>query len=110
MSPGTKYKHYAPNCKIIIFSKQDEVLKQFVEKNISGGLKLLTVVKKRNILDMEKVETYNSEKTFAKDLYSNFRKWEKMYDIVLIERPDEIGVGTSVFNRLIKAAENNILN
>ncbi|MCL1901428.1 MAG: L-threonylcarbamoyladenylate synthase [Firmicutes bacterium] len=110
VSPGIKYKHYAPNCKIVIFSKQDEVLKKFIKQNILKGFKVLTVVKNQNFLNLEKVEIYSFETAFAKDLYSNFRKWEKIYDIVLIERPKDSGVGVSVFNRLIKAAENNILN
>ena len=110
ISPGTKYKHYAPNCKIIIFSKQDQTLKQFIKENEAKGLKILTVVKNQNSLNLPKAQVYNSETDFAKNLYSNFRKWEKIYDIVLVEKPNEFGVGTSVFNRLIKAAENNILN
>ncbi|MCL1901416.1 MAG: L-threonylcarbamoyladenylate synthase, partial [Firmicutes bacterium] len=110
ISPGTKYKHYAPDCKIIIFSKQNEVLKKFVEQKKAEGLKVLTVTKNQNFLNLENAETYNIETDFAKNLYSNFRKWEKTYDVVLIERPNEFGVGASIFNRLIKAAENNILN
>ncbi len=88
-SPGMKYKHYSPKAKVILFSKKD------FEKKVSE-------LKEEDIA----VIFFNNDiESYAKEMFSLFRKYDaERYDVILVEKVAEKGLGLALMNRLKKAS------
>lgn len=111
ISPGTKYKHYAPVCDIYLFDAfLAEKAGEFIDKKTAEGLNILAITKNVRNFNLNKIINYQDEFELAKNLYSYLRTWENIYDIILIEKPDDQGMGSSVLNRLLKASGGKIID
>lgn len=94
-SPGMKYKHYSPKAKVIVSPKNK--FKEIKNKNKN---KKIGIIKKGF-----------SQRNFAKRMFSKFREMDKKgYDIILVEKIKEEGLGVAIMNRLKKAASEIILH
>jgi L-threonylcarbamoyladenylate synthase len=88
LSPGMSYKHYSPDAKIILFSRDE--LEKLKEKYAD---------KKTEVIFHENVEDS------AKNLFSKFREADKKgAEIIFAEKVEEKGFGMALMNRLKKAA------
>jgi L-threonylcarbamoyladenylate synthase len=94
LAPGMKYRHYAPEAKLVLIEpsavhKIDEVVEQYRK----AGAKTAVI---RNT---------GSKAEFARNLFSALRDYDRMgYDVVVVEGTDEEGLGLAIMNRLRKAA------
>ena len=114
MSPGMKYRHYAPKTKcLLIYSNDIEKLIQKIneeielEKNILvlGTTSNLDKYKTDNKLDMG-----NSLEEISKNLFSLLRKVDSYkVNLVIIEGVKKEGLGLAIMNRLIRACEHNYI-
>jgi L-threonylcarbamoyladenylate synthase len=99
-SPGTKYPHYSPNARVIIFKKFP----------VSKLNKSIAYIGMKSLLPQfrNKAGIYRHCKTkldYAKSLFSFFRECEvKGIKIIYAEKTDEKGIGLAIMNRLKKAA------
>ena len=95
-SPGMKYRHYAPNAKLILVldkKKMKEVIKSY-----KGKVGVLSFGKKYN-------KNTKVLRNPSKDLFKTLREFdEEGYDIIISESMEEKGIGLAVMNRLKKAA------
>lgn len=92
-SPGMKYKHYAPNAKVILFKKTA------IEKLNPYKEKLKKQKKRFLVLEPEKI------KNFHKKLFKIFRDCDKKgIEYILIPAIEEKGIGLALMNRVRKAA------
>jgi len=111
LSPGMKYKHYAPNTKcLLIFSKDNfkfinEVKKIEQEKNILVLCKTSNTKHFKNAIPLG-----NNDLEISKNLFTTLRKVDQYnVDLVVIEGVINENLGLAIMNRLIKACSYNYI-
>ncbi len=110
MSPGLKYKHYSPKCKVVVVHGDLEKFKQTVEqkaKEYDGGVFVMCFDGEEDCFLLPCV-TYGAkddDKEQAKRLFGALRKLdEEGAKVVFARAPKQDGVGLAVYNRLLRAA------
>ena len=116
LSPGMKYRHYAPNSKcILVYSKDNNKMIQKINTLANKYNHPLIICCNENIESYEKFRTinYGSQKNLdeiSKSIFSSLRKVDSYNpDIVIIEGVDSKGLGLAIMNRLIRACEYNYI-
>ena len=113
MSPGIKYKHYAPTTKcLLVYSKDKEKLVQTINENIQGK-NAVVICKTKNI------EKYNAEykldmgetlEEITNNIFTLLRKADKYNaEIIAIEGVEKDGLGLAIMNRLLRACSHNYI-
>ena len=108
IAPGMKYRHYAPDKKLLAIKK--ELIAKI--SRISGNDKRIAVLCSNEIadeldVDLEVIKLGNEENLYeiAKNLFDAFRKLEKMeIEVAFVEMFPERGIGLAIRNRTLKAA------
>jgi len=108
LSPGMKYKHYAPNSKcILVYSKEN--VSEKIEEIAKKYNNPLVVCKSENIQKLKKLKTIDmgeSLEEISQNIFAILRKVDKYNpDIVIIEGVEKTGLGLAIMNRLIRACE-----
>ena len=114
MSPGMKYRHYAPKTKcLLVYSKDNDKLVDKINEEIEKNKNVLVLsttnnIKKfntKNVLDMGQ-----SLEEISRNIFTLLRKVDTYnVDLVLIEGVEKEGLGLAIMNRLIRACEHNYL-
>ena len=114
LSPGMKYRHYAPIAKCILVYGEKE--NNFIEKakEIAGEYKNpIILTKTENLSKIEKIKTMDmgeSLEEISKNIFTILRNVDKFDpDIVIIEGVEKQGLGLAIMNRLIRACEYNYI-
>ena len=113
LSPGMKYKHYAPRANVVIVKGSFDKFKEFVEKQTDDGLFALVFDEEISKL---KVNTLAYGKkgdslSQAHNLFKKLRELDKKNAKTVYARcPETEGVGMAVYNRLIRAAAFRVIN
>lgn len=106
-SPGTRYRHYAPRCRIALVPSAE------VEVALAGAAthdrRVGAIVGHDHEhavpAAMAVVATFTDAADLARQLYAAFRAAEEgAVDLLLVEMVDEAGVGRAVMDRLRRAA------
>lgn len=116
ISPGLKYKHYAPKAKLILIKGEGGNVKEEIQK-LSRYYRLKK--KRVGILNLEKNIKYKgvnlikflgkNNVAIAKNLFKSFREFDqKKIDIILINAIEESGLGIAIMNRIKKAAHKTV--
>lgn len=118
LSPGMKYRHYAPNSKcVLVYSENnsllvDKILKLSHEYNnplILSATENIATYHKENLLTIN-IGRKNNLEEIAKNIFATLRQVDKFNpDIVLIEGVKQEGLGLAIMNRLIRACEYNYI-
>ncbi len=113
ISPGMKYKHYAPNAKVIILECSREKFIDYVNHKSSENVAALCYNEDVNFIQV-KTFTYGSYKNpelQAKTLFDALREIDKdeSVEIVYAICPSKSGIGMAVYNRLVRAAGFEVL-
>lgn len=114
MSPGIKYKHYAPVTKsILVCSKENE---KMVEKiNELAQNKNVVILCKTNNLNKynakNKLAMGSTLEEISHNIFSLLRKADTYNaELILIEGVEKDGLGLAIMNRLIRACAHEIIN
>ena len=117
LSPGTKYKHYAPDAEaILVYSEDNEKLivkiNDLLKEN--QNKKVVIVASGENKAKYnQNVISYGSKNNtpeISKNLFRVLRQADKLKpDLIIIEGIVPMGLGKAVMNRLIKAASYNYI-
>ncbi len=114
MSPGMKYRHYAPNTKcILVYSEDENKMIEEINKQIENIGNVL-VLGKTSHLDKyntnNKLDMGESLEDISKNIFTLLRKVDS-YNIklVVIEGVKKEGLGLAIMNRLIRACEHNYI-
>ncbi|MDR1240995.1 MAG: threonylcarbamoyl-AMP synthase [Oscillospiraceae bacterium] len=103
-SPGTKYKHYAPNTKLILVSANKENFAEFV--NLKQECGALCFDDDANLIKIPKI-TYGNSNDPKEQFYKLFDALRKIDDLNLnifyVHSPKNHGLFLAVFNRLLRA-------
>lgn len=114
LSPGMKYRHYAPNAKcLLVYSKENENMINKINEIAKEHKNPLIVCHTNN------VEKYNAQNVIdmgqtleeiTKNIFKILRRVDPYNpDIVLIEGVEKEGLGLAIMNRLIRACEHNYI-
>lgn len=116
LSPGMKYRHYAPNSKcVLVYSKNNNKLVDKITELAGNYKNSLIICCSENSSYYSKVHTliYGSKdnlEEISKNVFSSLRKVDKYKpDIVFIEGVKSTGLGLAIMNRLIRACEYNVI-
>lgn len=113
LSPGMKYRHYAPNTKCMMVYSKDE--KNMIDKikDIAKDKNTLIICKDKNYNEYDakyKIAMGNTLEEIAHNIFSILRKVDKYnVDLVIIEGMEKEGLGLALNNRLLRACEYNYL-
>lgn len=110
MSPGMKYKHYAPNTKcILVYSKDNNLLINKIKELENDNT--LVICNTKNVNKYKNAITYgNSNEEISHNIFKILRSVDKMNkDLVIIEGVDKNNLGLAIMNRLIRACSHNYI-
>lgn len=114
--PGMKYKHYAPDCDVVVVqgaeAKTKEKISQLCQKEKASGKRVGVLAYKTSDFGEDMLVLSGKDNTgLAKVLFDALRSFDdKKIDIVFVQFSDDDGMGLAVKNRLYKAAGNNVIN
>ena len=114
LAPGMKYRHYAPETKVVLLDGDDENVAKFISREaeharigviLSDGDAHLAANTGAKLL------TYgDDDASEAHNLFSLLRSVDRLGCTVIYARlPDKKGIGLAVYNRILKAAGYEIL-
>ncbi len=114
MSPGMKYRHYAPNTKcVLVYSENEENLINKINEIIKDQENCLIMCKSKNLIRYNaknKIEMGNSLEEISKNIFTILRKVDSYnVDLVVIEGVEKTELGLAIMNRLIRACEHNYI-
>ena len=108
LSPGMKYKHYAPNTKcILIYSNDNDKLIHEMKKLESD--KTLVITNNKNIELFNNAIGYGETlEEISHNIFKILRQVDKEEkELIIIEGVTSEGLGLAIMNRLIRACSHN---
>ena len=119
ISPGMKYKHYAPNAPVILLDGTKEQIVSFIRNNSvkNANIAILayeddaTYIRNQLIhVDVYEFGTRGDELTQAHLLFKLLRDTDKKnYSVIYAPLPQKKGIGLALYNRMIRAAAHNTI-
>lgn len=107
-SPGTRYRHYAPEIPVIIWEKNKKEEIENILKLKNESLGFMGLHSPPENLNFKSVIIFNSIENYARGLFSGFRNFEKEgIQIVVAEWPSGEGIGLGLRDRISRAAGAN---
>lgn len=106
-SPGMKYKHYAPQARLILLDGSYEQYCDYIHAHAAPHVAALCYQGEGQRLPVEAVTygTAQDEWGQARELFDALRKLdERKFSLVYARCPKQEGVGLALYNRLIRAA------
>lgn len=106
-SPGTRYRHYAPGCRVRIAPAGQVDVE--VARAVTAGVHFGAVVHRDHADHLPPtatvIDTFTDAPDLARRLYTGFREAERAgVELLLVEAVAEEGVGRAVMDRLRRAA------
>lgn len=116
LSPGMKYKHYAPNAKcIMVYSPNNQNMIQKIQELIQKYKNVLVISCTENVSNynckyvLDVGSKYNLDE-ISRNIFTTLRKVDTYpIDLVIIEGVTKEEVGLAIMNRLIRACEYNYI-
>ncbi len=117
LSPGMKYRHYAPKSELVLLDGKRENIVEFIKKEGRAKIALLTYAEDYEFFSeaLPCASCYRfgrrtDEAERAHLLFSILRDIDKEnYDKIYAPLPETRGVGLALYNRMIRAAAHNII-
>ena len=113
LSPGMKYRHYAPKAPLILLDGDEESVLSFLQK--AQNAEKCTVICYDEELDLLRFERVipigarNDLKKQAEKLFAALREADAHdSDIIYAHLPPKEGLGLALYNRMIRAAAHTI--
>ena len=113
LSPGMKYKHYAPASPLVLLEGEDDAVADFLvaaQSRVNCAIlcysEEMPLLNNKNIID---VGARDDLATQAQTLFSALRETNSMsVDVIYAHLPTQNGLGLALYNRLIRAAAHTI--
>lgn len=110
LSPGMKYKHYAPDTKcLLVYSKDKNKLINKIKE--MEDKKTLVITNNDNLKYFDNAISYGQNlEDISHNIFKILRQVDNMdVDLVIIEGVEAIGLGLAIMNRLIRACSHNYI-
>jgi len=113
LSPGIKYKHYAPKTKcILVYSNDNDKMVSKI-KELSENKNVTILCKEENL---EKYNTKNklnmgkNLEEISQNIFTLLRKADRLNsELILVEGVEKTGLGLAIMNRLIRASAHEFI-
>ena len=114
LSPGMKYRHYAPKADLVLLDgEQDDVINFVLQSSTSENCLMLAYTEEIPLLSSVKfidVGNRNDLSTQAKRLFCALREADELeLDKIYAHLPKKDGLGLALYNRMIRAAAHTVL-
>lgn len=115
LSPGMKYRHYAPDAPLVLLTGDDERIIDFLraEQEKEGGCVILAYDEEISRLSPEGLLPVGRRDDLARQaqtLFSRLREADTLHPrIVYAHLPPKDGLGLALYNRMIRAAAHTIM-
>ena len=111
VSPGVKYKHYAPNAKaILVYSKDKEKMINKINELTQENTVVICTKKNKDRYKTKTIAMGNDLNEIAKNIFKVLRSADKLTpNLIIIEGVESNYIGRAIMNRLIKAVSYNYL-
>ena len=112
VSPGMKYRHYAPKADVTVLVGSEDQICDFLADKADFGLLCYDederLLKYGNAMSMGSAADKSEQ---ANRLFDCLRRFDKLDNVKFIyaRMPEKDGVGLAVYNRLLKAAGFNVI-
>ncbi len=114
LSPGMKYKHYAPSVPFVLLKGKEPDIIDFLKKKqqtercaILCYSEEIPELQNGNLIDIGKAENLETQ---AQRLFTALRDADKFdVDVIYGHLPSKEGIGLALYNRMIRAAAHTIL-
>ena len=112
VSPGMKYRHYAPKADVTVLVGSEEQICSFLKDKTDFGV--MCYDEDTNLLKFKNSMSIGSSADLseqASKLFDCLRRFDKLDNVKFIyaRMPEKNGVGLAVYNRLLKAAGFNVV-
>ena len=111
LSPGMKYKHYAPDAPFVLLEGDDGDVLDFMKKSPETAV-LLCYSEEVDALNSHKVIDVGSRsdlKTQAHRLFSALREADRIgASVIYAHKPSTDGLGLALYNRMLRAAAHTV--
>lgn len=114
LSPGMKYRHYAPRAPLFLLDGTQENRRKFLAEQ-KGSIAYLCYDEEKDALSALHVRLYpigamRDTKTQAGRLFALLREADKeSFDSIYAPAPNPTGMGMALYNRMIRAAAHQII-
>lgn len=115
LSPGMKYKHYAPKTPLVLLDGEEDAVLQFLRRAQNTEIcAVLCYHEERNQLKNERLIDIGGRNDWtaqAHNLFAALRQtdaWD--CNIIYAHLPPKTGMGLALYNRLIRAAAHTVLH
>jgi len=114
ISPGMKYRHYAPSAKFVLLDGNEaSIIKFLKEEQKRCRCAVLCYDEEAELLSDElllPIGKHGDLKTHARMLFARLRECDELSpDIIYAHIPDKSGLGLALYNRMIRAAAHTVL-
>jgi L-threonylcarbamoyladenylate synthase len=119
ISPGMKYRHYAPKSPVILLDGSKEAIASYLQKHSSQEKRIAVIAYEDdadyissvvNDIDIYKFGKRSDEAKQAHLLFKLLRDTDKEnYAVIYAPLPERKGIGLALYNRMIRAAAHNII-
>ena len=114
LSPGMKYRHYAPNAPLVLLDgSSDDILSFVLEQSKSERCLMLAYTEEiphLNGVTAIDVGASDDLQTQAKRLFSALRSANELeLDKIYAHLPTQSGLGLALYNRMIRAAAHTVM-
>lgn len=115
-SPGMKYKHYSPKCRVVLVNGDRQKFIDFINDKYScdNTVRAICYDEDINYIDAKciAIGKESDEKRQAQCLFDALRGVDEMGDasVVYAHCPKKTGIGMALYNRLIRAAAFEVIN
>lgn len=108
MSPGMKYKHYAPSKKCLLIYSNDN--KKFIDETKKYKNALVVCRSSNTKFFKNTIDMGETLKDISHNIFHILREVDKTnFDLVIIEGVKKEGLGIAIMNRLIRACSHNYI-
>lgn len=114
LSPGMKYKHYAPAAEFVLLDGDDDDIIAFL-RNEQNNKKCAILCYDEDLGRLENINLLPIGKkddvsAHAKKLFACLRECDHISpDVIYARLPDKTGLGLALYNRMIRAAAHSVL-
>lgn len=110
LSPGMKHRHYAPKAPLTILKGERTAVLQFMQEKLADGVGILCFEGELSGANVRYFGKENDPASQSRALFAALREFDRLPVQEIYARcPDETGVGLAVYNRLLRAAEFQIM-
>ncbi len=117
LSPGMKYKHYAPKSPLVLIDGENSEMIDYIEAENKNKIAIIAFTEDLNLIkksfpdaDVYDFSARQDKVGQAHRLFSILRDADKNdYDVIYAPMPSRDGIGLALYNRMIRASAYRII-